>query len=1041
NSKKSLTKEMDDEWARRAFGIGPPPGWSPSPVTPKETLLGPSVTLVPPSGVEGRVLNQGESGGLIDKAKEVGATTDGKANQGALGSGGAGDQNGVPGSRQLVMVRAQNPPGDNVSSAPREDPVIQMTRSELDKIIAEAIGRAQEVDKRAPNDAKKHEKTYLSLINMQQKEGETLRQYVARYTKECIEVPSASEEIKAGGLTWGLRPGKCRDSLAKRPARSFDELLERCSKYVNIEESEADFIRNDKTKTKQVDERPRQGDRRAPPKEVKVEDRFRGPRYEHYKPLNAPQQEILEKMEKRGEDKLLAQPKPLPPPRKFSASKDRYCRYHRDYSHATNFCRELKDEIERLIRAGHLKEFVIKDKERQDDRREGRESGDKRRRTDEQSDRPVKRGIIHMIAGGPTDGDSHRERKRTCRGKSVAGEVAEVQVQRSSATLKFGVDDVQGLVVPHNDALVITAEVASYDVQRVLIDTGSSADIIFLKCLQQMELDVKVEPVHTALYGFSVSEVRPVGEVSLTVALGRSPLRKVKMVRFLVVDASSAYNIILGRPSLNSFQAAISTYCMKIKFPVGDEVGEVTGDQLQSRRCYEHRLNIDLTMKPVKQKRRHFGAELDVVIEAEVEKLLKAGHVLPIQFPEWLSNSVMVRKGEGKWRICIDFRDLNKACPDHYPFPRIDQLVDSTAGCELLSMMDASQGYHQIPLAKEDRKRVSFVTSKGTYCYVVMPFGLKNVGATYQRLVDKMFKGQIGRNMEVYVDDILVKSRKADDHVVDLRETLSTLRRYGMKLNPAKCKFGVRSGKFLGYLVMEKGIEVNPEKVRAVLEMQAPRNLREVQILTGRLAGLSRFIAQSAEKSFPFFKALKKGSRFEWTSQAQQAFERLKEFLAELPLLTKPEPDDTLVVYLSVGHEAISSVLIKEDHGQQKPIYYASRILQGAERRYSDVEKATLARISTARKLCPYFLAHKVMVRTNYPLKDTLGRPSSSGRMVKWAVELGEYNVDFEVRKAIKAQALADFIQECTLGTERGPWMLYVDGSSAVGGSGLGILV
>ncbi|CAA0808848.1 Unknown protein, partial [Striga hermonthica] len=308
--------------------------------------------------------------------------------------------------------------------------------------------------------------------------------------------------------------GSAQDWFHQLPAgsidgieKSFDELLERCSKYMNMEESEADSIRNDKTKAKQVEERPRQGDRRAALKEARVEDRFRGLRYEHYQSLNAPQHEILETMEKRGEDKLLAQPKPLPPPRKFSASKDRSCRYQRDYGHSTNFCRELKDEIGQLIRADHLKEFVIKDKERQDDRREG--SSDKRRRTDEQPDRPVKKGIIHMITGGPTDGDSHRERKRTSRGKGVAGKVAEVQVQKSSATLKFGADDVQGLVVPHNDALVITAEVASYDVQRVLIDTGSSADIIFLKCLQQMELDIKVEPVHTALYGFSGSEVRP----------------------------------------------------------------------------------------------------------------------------------------------------------------------------------------------------------------------------------------------------------------------------------------------------------------------------------------------------------------------------------------------------------------------------------------------------------------------------------------------------------------------------------------------------
>ncbi|GER33659.1 retrotransposon protein [Striga asiatica] len=228
----------------------------------------------------------------------------------------------------------------------------------------------------------------------------------------------------------------------------------------------------------------------------------------------------------------------------------------------------------------------MKDKERQEDRREVRKSGDRRRRTDEQPDRAVKKGIIHMIAGGPTDGDSHRERKRTYRGEKVVDEVAEVQLQASSATLRFGAEDVQGLVVPRN-ALVITAEVASYDVQRVLIDTGSSADIIFLKCLQQMKLDVKIEPVHTALYGFSGSQVHPIGKVSLTVVLGRLSLRNVKMVCFLVVDASSAYIIILGRPSLNSFQAVVSTYCMKVKFPVGNEVREVTEDQLQSRRRYE----------------------------------------------------------------------------------------------------------------------------------------------------------------------------------------------------------------------------------------------------------------------------------------------------------------------------------------------------------------------------------------------------------------------------------------------------------------------
>ncbi|KAL0449102.1 UNVERIFIED_CONTAM: hypothetical protein Slati_1466600 [Sesamum latifolium] len=157
-------------------------------------------------------------------------------------------------------------------------------------------------------------------------------------------------------------------------------------------------------------------------------------------------------------------------------------------------------------------------------------------------------------------------------------------------------------------------------------------------------------------------------------------------------------------------------------------------------------------------------------------------------------------------------------------------------------------------LAPEDHKKVSFITSTGTFCYVAMPFELKNAGATYQRLGDKIFRPQIGRNVEVYVDDMLVKSRKAEDHVTDLEETLSVLKKYRLKLNPAKCAFGVRGGCFLGFMVTQRGIEANPLKIKAILDMKAPACINEVQRLTGRIAALSRFISESAEKSLPFLK-------------------------------------------------------------------------------------------------------------------------------------------------------------------------------------------
>ncbi|KAL0416349.1 UNVERIFIED_CONTAM: hypothetical protein Slati_3466800 [Sesamum latifolium] len=426
---------------------------------------------------------------------------------------------------------------------------------------------------------------------------------------------------------------------------------------------------------------------------------------------------------------------------------------------------------------------------------------------------------------------------------------------------------------------------------------------------------------------------------------------------------------------------------------------------------------------------------------------MAVGHIEEIQFPEWLSNVVLVPKPGGKWRMCIDFMDLNKACrKEFYPLPRIDRLVDSTSGCELLGMMDASQGYHQIMLAQEDHKKVSFITSTGTFYYVAMLFGLKNTGATYQRLVDKIFRPQIGRNVEVYVDDMLVKSRKAEDHVTDLEETLSVLKKYRLKLNPAKCAFGVRGGRFLGFMVTQRGIEANPLKIKAILDMKAPACVNEVQRLTGRIAALSRFISKSAEKSLPFFKVLRKARNFEWDASCQRAFEELKSYLAGLPLLVKPSPGDTLYLYLSTTPQVVSLVLIREEEGRQFPIYYVSKVLNGAEGRYTPIEKMALALVITARRLRPYFLSHPIGVKTNTQLKQTLGKPDTSGRLVKWAVELSEYDISYVPRITIKAQALADFVSEMVEISVKDTsqdqvWLLHVDGSSMTQDSGAGIVI
>ena len=301
-----------------------------------------------------------------------------------------------------------------------------------------------------------------------------------------------------------------------------------------------------------------------------------------------------------------------------------------------------------------------------------------------------------------------------------------------------------------------------------------------------------------------------------------------------------------------------------------------------------HSLNVSPSFKSVKQKRRSFAPKRQKAINEEVGKLLQAGAIREVEYPEWLANVVLVKKVNGKWRLYIDFTDVNRAClKDSFPLPQIDLIVDATAGHELLSFMDAFSGYNEISMDPNDQEKTSFVTGQGTYLYPVMPFGLKNAGATYQRLVNRMFQKKIGTSMEVYIDDMLVKSTTAELHIAHLFEAFQILREYNMKLNPAKCAFRVSARKFQGFIVNNRGIEANPDKIKAVLDMSLPSGIKEVQRLTGRIVALSRFVSRASDKCQPFFQILKKD--FQWDAKCEEAFSALKTYLSSpLPHSGKP---------------------------------------------------------------------------------------------------------------------------------------------------------
>jgi hypothetical protein len=243
---------------------------------------------------------------------------------------------------------------------------------------------------------------------------------------------------------------------------------------------------------------------------------------------------------------------------------------------------------------------------------------------------------------------------------------------------------------------------------------------------------------------------------------------------------------------------------------------------------------------------------------------VSVGFIREVLHPKWLANPILVlKKNKVDWRMCVDYTDLNKHCPkDPFGLPRIDQVVDSTARCSMLSFLDCYSGYHQINLAKEDKEKTAFFTPFGTFYYTSMSFDLKNTGATYQRAIQTCLANHWGKQVEAYVDDVVIRTENSENIIKDLQLVFNSLRRYRWKLNPEKCVFRVPAGKLLNFNVSHRGIEANPEKIEAIMRMEASRSQKKVQRFNGCMAALNRFISKLGKKGMSFYKLLKKADKF-----------------------------------------------------------------------------------------------------------------------------------------------------------------------------------
>ncbi|XP_072060215.1 uncharacterized protein [Arachis hypogaea] len=894
----------------------------------------------------------------------------------------------------------------------------------------------------------------INLLGITQRQGEPTRRYLDRFNDECLEIDGLTDSVASLCLTNGLLNENFRKHLTTKPVWTMHEIQTVAKKYINDEEVSRVVAANKRQPG--YGQARQQGNEERAKEKVREEATNKAPRpfprvgkFTNYTPLALPIVEVYQQIAEKG---ILPKPRPLKD--RTGGNKNLYCDYHKGYGHQTQDCFDLKNALEQAIREGKLAAFshLIREPRRRyrDQNEEGKTPPAKRRQEPEDRDHGLT--VINVVTAKNAAPKSRSAHKKDAKRR------------------------------PGKPPMVITARVGTGLVKRILVDTGADSNIMFRNVFDALGLkDADLTTHQHGVIGLGNHFIKPDGVISLPISVGQIQGRRSAMAEFVILRDSTAYNIILGRKTINDFEAIINTKLLVMKFVTDDgSIGTIKGDLETAVACDNASLSL---RKKSKEASGVFLANLDARVEDkprpepegdlekfrigdEEEKFTFVNKNLPHELKEPLIEMIRANRDLFAWTPA-DMPGIDPKIISHHlavkaearpvaqrrrkmSAERAEEVAKQTASlleAGFIREVDYSTWLSNvvlIPMHRPDEDKTAFITPRGTFCYKVMPFGLKNAGATYQRLMNRIFHDLIGKTVEVYVDDILAKTTRPDDLLNDLASVFASLRQHGMRLNPLKCAFAMEAGKFLGFMITQRGVEANPEKCQAILQMKSPGCIKDVQRLAGRLTSLSRFLGASATKALPFFNLMKKGMAFEWTPACEEAFQHFKEILAAPPVLGKPKDGEPLYLYLAITSEALAAVLVREDGKAQQPVYFISRALQGAELRYSKLEKLALALLTSSRRLKQYFQSHQVVVRTDQGIRQVLQKPDLAGRMMTWSIELSQYDIRYEPRQAIKAQAMADFLVEVTgdpseeVGTR---WKLHVDGASNQTFGGAGIIL
>ena len=387
--------------------------------------------------------------------------------------------------------------------------------------------------------------------------------------------------------------------------------------------------------------------------------------------------------------------------------------------------------------------------------------------------------------------------------------------------------------------------------------------------------------------------------------------------------------------------------------------------------------------------------------------MLKQDLIQPSMSP-WSFPVVVVKKKNGKFRFCVNYKPLNDITKkDNYPLPRVDEILDSLKDAKWFTTLDLASGYWQIKVREEHREKTAFITKFGTYEFKVMPFGLCNASATFQRTMDKVLKGIKDQFVMVYLDDVIIYSKTFNEHLGHIEEVFNRIKKANLRLKAEKCKFGAKELQFLGHVVGSDGVKPDPEKVNKIVNYPVPKNIRELRGVLGLFSYYRRFIKDFSKRADSLYELLKKEVEYKWTEKQQKAFNELKELITTAPVVRYPDFNKPFLLYTDASLTGLGAVLAQKNGNEEYVIAYASRTLTPPERNYGITELECLAIVWAVKYFRHYIYGSQFTIITDHSaLKWLLNSyaESTNRRLERWKICLSEYSFDVQYRKGIKHQ-------------------------------------